>query len=200
MTPGRNPHVLLLTGVPGIGKTTVIQRLATMLRGAQLRGFYTEEIRERGDRRGFRLVGFGGMTRIIAHIDFATTHRVGKYGVDVAAVDQAASMLTPDRGASIYLVDEIGKMECLSQRFVAAVRTLIAGRAPVVATIARRGTDFIAEVKRSENCVLWEVTRANRDELPSRVLAWVAEARAANPGLWRDDLEAPMESHGPRHR
>ena len=48
--------VLLLTGVPGIGKTTVIRRAADRLKGRRLGGFYTEEIREQGDRRGFRLV------------------------------------------------------------------------------------------------------------------------------------------------
>jgi len=46
-------HVLLLTGTPGIGKTTVIRRAADRLRDKGLRGFYTEEIRERGERRAF---------------------------------------------------------------------------------------------------------------------------------------------------
>src|SRR5512134_567631 len=62
--------VLLLTGVPGIGKTTVIRRVADRLRGRRLAGFYTEEIRENGDRRGFRLAGFDGTERVIAHADF----------------------------------------------------------------------------------------------------------------------------------
>ena len=46
------PHVLLLTGTPGIGKTTVIRRAADRLRDKGLRGFYTEETpRERGATR-----------------------------------------------------------------------------------------------------------------------------------------------------
>jgi hypothetical protein len=36
-------------------------------------------------------------------------------------------------------------MECLSERFVAAVRILISGCIPVVATIGARGGGFIAE-------------------------------------------------------
>jgi nucleoside-triphosphatase THEP1 len=46
------PHVLLITGGPGIGKTTVTQRIADELRNKGLRGFYTEEIREKGERHG----------------------------------------------------------------------------------------------------------------------------------------------------
>ena len=52
-------HVLLITGAPGIGKTSVIRRAAEGLKHKGLRGFYTEEIREDGERRGFRLVSQG---------------------------------------------------------------------------------------------------------------------------------------------
>src|SRR5512134_4116108 len=128
--------VLLLTGVPGIGKTTVIRRVADRLKGRRLGGFYTEEIRGRGGRRGFRLVGFEGVERGIAHVDFPKVHRVGKYGVDVGEIDEAADRLT--RGpADVYLIDEIGKMECLSDRFVNRMRLLLDGPRPVIATVAR---------------------------------------------------------------
>jgi nucleoside-triphosphatase len=167
--------VLLLTGAPGIGKTTVVRRVAAALEAKGLRGFTTEEIREGGERRGFRLAGFDGEERVIAHVAFSKVHRVGKYGVDVAALDAAASLLAPDPAARVYLVDEIGKMECLSERFVAAMRALLAGQAPVVATVGLKGRGFIDEVKRSKECQLWEVTHANRDELPSRIVAWLAE-------------------------
>ena len=143
----KSPHILLITGPPGIGKTTVVRRVAGGLEPSGLRGFYTEEIREAGERRGFRLVGFDGTTRVIAHADFPKHYRVGKYGVDVQALDDAAALLLPDHSARTYLIDEIGKMECLSAHLVAAMRTLIAGATPVVATVGARGGGFIAEVK-----------------------------------------------------
>ena len=169
------PHVLLITGAPGIGKTTVIRRVAAELEASGRRGFYTQEIRERGARQGFRLVSFDGKERIISHVAFSKTFRVGKYGVDVAAVVDAAALLAPDPSAGVYLVDEIGKMECLSARFVEAMRALIAGQVPVVATVGLRGGGFIAEVKRAKECLLWEATLANREALPSRILAWLVE-------------------------
>jgi nucleoside-triphosphatase len=95
------PH-LLITAVPGAGKTTVIRRVAAELDPKTVGGFDGNEV-------------------VIAHVDLPKTNRV---------------------------VDEIGKMECLSERFVASMRRLLAGKVPVVATIARRGGGFIAEVKR----------------------------------------------------
>ena len=104
---------LLLTGAPGSGKTTALRRVAERLGGKRIAGFYTEEMRTRGERRGFRLVTCDGAEAVIAHVDFPKTSRVSKYGVDVAAIDRAADRaLAP--GAELYLVDEIGKMECLS--------------------------------------------------------------------------------------
>jgi nucleoside-triphosphatase len=174
---GRRRHVLLITGAPGVGKTTVIRRVAEGLAAHRLGGFYTEEIREDGERRGFRLMSFSGATRVIAHVDFPKHYRVGKYGVDVAALDEMAELIAVNDGAALYLVDEIGKMECLSERFVAAVRALLSGNAPVVATVGAHGGGFIAEVKKRSDCELWEVTRRNRDALPARILAWLGKTR-----------------------
>lgn len=139
-------------------------------------GFYTEEIRSRGERLGFRLVGLEGHDAVIAHVDFPkTAARVGKYGVDVAAIDAAVeAVLGPRPRAKIYLIDEIGKMECLSARFVAAVSALLDGSVPVVATVAKRGEGFIAQVKKRSDCELWTLSRANRDAIPSKILARMA--------------------------
>ena len=67
-------------------------------------------------------------------------------------------------------MDEIGKMECLSARFVAHMRRILDGRVPLIATVAQRGTGFIAEVKRREDCELLTLTRANRDAMPQQLL------------------------------
>jgi Domain of unknown function (DUF1902) len=40
-------------------------------------------------------------------------------------------------------------------------------------TVALKGSGFIAEVSQREDSLLWEVTRENRDGLPTRILAWL---------------------------
>jgi nucleoside-triphosphatase len=111
----------------------------------------------------------------MAHIEVRGLHRVGRYGVDVGVIARlAGDALAP--GAEGYLVDEIGKMECFSRRFVEGMRRLFEGGAPIVATVAQRGGGFIAEAKARPDAERWEVTRSNRDGLSVRGLDWL-EAR-----------------------
>ena len=175
--------MLLLTGRPGIGKTTALRAVAAAIgRRRRVGGFYTEELRARGVRTGFRIVTLDGDAAVMADVNRHGGPRVGRYGVDVTAIDAVAvPAITPRRAVDVYVVDEIGKMECLSPTFVATMRTLLDSRATVVATVAERGGGFIAEVKRRADAETWRLTRANRDEVVARALAWLD---AAGRGRW----------------
>ena len=158
-------RTLLLTGPPGVGKTTVIRRLAQRLKDRRLGGFCTAELREGRERRGFRLVSFTGQEAVIAHVTFPKAYRVGKYGVDVAALENAAALLAPDADVDLFLVDEIGKMECLAPGLVAAIERLLDSGRPLVATVAAKGSGLVAVVKERPDVELVQVTRENRDTL-----------------------------------
>jgi nucleoside-triphosphatase len=167
-------HAILLTGPPGIGKTTAMRRIADALSGHRTRGFITEEIRRAGQRLGFRLETFDGRSVVLARVDLRSPHRVGRYRVDVNALDLLVdSALSVVGGADVYLVDEIGKMECLSPRFVTAMTVLLDSAHPLVATVGLRGGGLIAQAKHHSDVELWRLTRENRDEVPGRVVAWL---------------------------
>lgn len=173
-------HILLLTGRPGSGKTTVLRKVAGILDGWRLAGFYTEEIREDGERKGFRGVGFSDDEEtVIAHVERPGQPRISRYGVDVAAIDELskATLRVDEEDADAVLLDEIGKMECLSSEFLDSVTDLLDSPLPLVATVARTGSGLIAEVKNRPDALLWEVTEANRDRLPAEVAAWLQDHR-----------------------
>jgi nucleoside-triphosphatase THEP1 len=56
----RSKGALLLTGPPGVGKTTLLARVVRALDGRIVRGFLTEEMRAGRQRVGFRLVTVDG--------------------------------------------------------------------------------------------------------------------------------------------
>ena len=172
--PGQTSHILL-TGQPGVGKTTLIRKLATRLSEHHPAGFYTEEIRDaQGNREGFRLVTFCGRRLVLSHIHHPGPYRVSRYGVDVAGFEQLLAQLDLGHAPSpLIIIDEIGKMECFSRRFIEEVALLLDGPNTLISTIALKGEGFIRQVKDRPDCRLVTVTRENRDRLVNNLIAEV---------------------------
>ena len=172
---------ILLTGPPQCGKTTVVQKVVARFPG-KAAGFYTREVREAGRRLGFEIVTLDGQVAWLSHVDFPGPHRVGKYGVSLENLHRVGlPALTPVPGVELIVVDEIGKMECLSQAFVAGMRSVLDSGKPVVASVAKKGEGLISEVKRRKDSVVWEVTHKNRDALTDQVVGWIKSRLAPLP-------------------
>ena len=160
----------LLTGLPGCGKTTVIMRLADMLKTGKIAGFYTQEIRNTGQRTGFSLQTFGGQKSVLSSINLKNGPKVGRYRVDVKGFEQTVlPELVKNKAVDLYLIDEIGKMECFSSRFIEMIKQILNSSLPLVATVALKGSGFIADVKEREDVKLITVTAENRNMLPSKI-------------------------------
>ena len=169
-------QTLFLTGRPGVGKTTVIKIVAQAL-GKWVDGFYTEELREDGERQGFRLRGLRGGRGTLAHVQWGkhSLLRVGHYGINVTALEQVG-VVALRRGVArgrIIIIDEIGKMELFSEAFKAATLAAIDDPTPVIATVMAQSHPWVDALKARPDVQLWEVTFENRDEMPAQVLEWV---------------------------
>jgi nucleoside-triphosphatase len=157
---------ILITGRPGIGKTTLIQKLAGRLRDRRPRGFYTEEIRQAGVRKGFRLVDLEDGRLILAHVDFASRQRVGKYGVDVQSFDDYLRIRDFAGSAGrLVIIDEIGKMECFSELFVRMIVDILDSDKTIIATIAEKGGGVIQQVRNRDDVHLIKIDTGNRDSM-----------------------------------
>jgi nucleoside-triphosphatase len=168
------PKNILLTGSPGCGKTTVIHRLIERLADLRLAGFYTQELREHGQRVGFEAVSLSGQRAVLAHVSFKSKHRVSKYGVEPDRLEQLLQAEL-QRSTDAWIIDEIGKMELFCPAFVEAVPRLLAGSVPVVATVALKGQGLIEAVKDQKDVLLIHVTGDNRDGLPEELEGWVRQ-------------------------
>jgi nucleoside-triphosphatase len=158
--------IILITGRPGSGKTTLVRRVVERLAG-RAGGFYTAEIRQGGVRQGFRLITLDGHEAVIAHVEFAGRQRVGKYAVDVAALDRVGvpAVERALAASQVVVVDEIGPMELFSSAFRTSVLRALDSGCPVLATVMLRPDPWADALKRRPGVRLVELTPANRDLL-----------------------------------
>lgn len=155
---------LLITGSPGVGKTTLIRTVADRLEDLHPQGFYTQEIRKDGTRAGFELIGLDGRRGILAHMNIKGPWRVGKYGVDVEGFESFLSDLSLS-DSSLVIIDEIGKMECFSAKFRLLIEDLLEASPPFLATIAFHGSASIEAIKQRGDVELYTLTLENRNRM-----------------------------------
>ncbi len=166
---------ILITGPPGIGKTTLIKKLVKALGRLNPGGFYAEEIRRDRVRKGFKLVGLNGTEAVFAHVDIMSPFRVGKYGVNLDVFEEFLEATEAELlSAGIILIDEIGKMECFSERFIRIVKKALDADLPFVATVAQKGGGFIDEVKKRRDVKLFRMSMHNRDSLVKEILDYIS--------------------------
>jgi nucleoside-triphosphatase len=163
---------VLLEGEPGVGKTTLLCSIAERISHLGIGGFYTQEIREKGRRVGFRVETFSGESGILSHVKFNTGPKVGKYRVDLPSFEKigVAGLKRALSEASVILIDEIGKMELFSERFKEIVSQCLDSEKVVLATIMSHSHPFVDRLKRRSDVEIIEVTMENRSQLESALV------------------------------
>ncbi|XP_029787204.1 cancer-related nucleoside-triphosphatase isoform X1 [Suricata suricatta] len=174
-------HVFL-TGPPGVGKTTLIQKASEVLKssGVPIDGFYTEEVRQGGRRIGFDVVTLSGVRGILSRTGSEPPPgkrecRVGQYVVDLTSFEQLALPVLRNAGPSsgpgrrVCVIDEIGKMELFSQPFIQAVRQVLSAPGTVVlGTIPvpkGKPLALVDEIRNRSDVQVLSVTKENRNHL-----------------------------------
>ena len=173
--------MVVLTGPPGVGKTTVVIKASKILqsKGYSVDGFYSREIRERGVRVGFEIVDIKtGEKIILAHtrIDGA---RLGKYKVNIKGIEEFVPKLIERALAysDIIVCDEVGPMELLSPSFKRSVSKILGSDKKAIVVVHRSLRDPLMKAfARHPESLLIEVSYDNRDELPNRIVEVLTSA------------------------
>jgi len=173
---------VLLTGRPGVGKTTIIRKVLRDL-DVECGGFYTQEIRDSKDRVGFSINALDGHTGILAHVDCESPHKVSKYGVNVPDMLSIGvpALEAALEGSPLIVADEIGRMETYCHEFCEAIIRCLDSPKPVLGTLQMGRTRFLDRIRMREDVDLIEVNRKNTGFLPGIVAAKVRKLLDSRP-------------------
>jgi len=163
---------ILLTGSPGIGKSTILEKIRRNYSGAEF-GILSKELKDKSKKRvGFEAINHLGRKKTFAHTtDIASRYVVGeKYFVDINVIEKfVVSELEKgiDKPGSLVFIDEIGRMQAFSDKFLNVVRKLLNIDSNVIATIVFDPEPWSVEFKENKNVLLIRVSEKNRDLLPN---------------------------------
>lgn len=162
---------ILLTGPPGIGKSTVLKKFAGTFNPKDLSGFLAEEVLDEKNKRvGFRTVTYPSLNkRTFAHkVCIESKIKIGSYKVKTSAIDESiAEALTAQK--AVFLVDEIGRMQSHSDFFMNETKRLFKEKPNmfVVGTIVYEDEPFARYFKKMKDVLVITVTEKNRGYLPT---------------------------------
>jgi nucleoside-triphosphatase len=158
-----------LTGSPGVGKTTLVQKIVEAA-GGRVGGVLARDKRVKDRRVGFELLDLGsGATGMLAD-ETGTGPQLGKYRVRLDDLDNIGARAVEDAAkADLIVVDEVGPMELSSRRFVTAVEKALASDKAMLVVLHEWSNHPIAK-KIRKNFKVITVTRENRDALAPEII------------------------------
>lgn len=166
---------IFLTGEPGIGKTTIIKKLVDLFKDKVI-GFWTEEFRDSktGKRLGFKVITTDGKTTTLASKSLSSPFKVGSYGVNIEDFEEVVIPLLEKaikRKNKIIIIDEIGKMELFSEKFINSVKKIVFSKEfNIIATIPLKDVHpVVGSIRKLKEGNLIEITVENRDRIPDYI-------------------------------
>ena len=172
-----------ITGMPSVDKTETLIKIIEKIEksGYKIEGMITETLLEDNKRVGFYVKDWQTNEReIFAHIDFDLKDKVGKYGVDLNVLEKvgvtAIEKAINDENIDIIIIDEIGKMEMLSEKFCETVIDALDSDKPILVTLHKKSrTPLLQDIRRRDDIRILEVTAVNKNLLPYKIEKIMAE-------------------------
>jgi len=180
-----------ITGAPKAGKTTLLRKVIAALRKRGLRvcGFISPEEKHHGTRTGFYVEDIVTMKLgRLADVN-ADGPKVSKYHVDIKAFEGVALPVMKGFGKyDVIIIDEIGRMELKSRKFLDALDRILDSKTPLIASLHQ---DYIEEYGAIGHVIY--LTDTNREAVYNDLLDRVETAMQEEKEAEKAEVAAALE-------
>lgn len=160
---------ILLSGIPGVGKSTILKNLIKTLNLKKIKVCIVEEIRNNEKRSGFNVkyIPSEKESLLASKTLKLSDIYMSDYSVNLDAIEQEMipfmKEMTTTKENDLLIFDEIGRMQNLSSHFIKAVDKLLESKNDLLATIVYDDEPWARKYKDDKNNFLITVTLSNRD-------------------------------------
>lgn len=165
--------ILAITGGPGIGKSTVIMRVAEELkkRGLKVGGIVSREVRSNDARTGFEFIDLATNERRTLASTVGNGPRVGRYVVNLDGCSFASKrLISAIENSDMIICDELGPMEFKSKEFIDCTKDLLETDKTVIIVVHKRLQHPITDQLKKRASFIINIDIQNRDRAHSLLL------------------------------
>ncbi len=154
---------IIITGKTKSGKSTLLEKLISSFSNKV--GIISKEVTADDTRIGFEIWSHNGQKTMLAHVDFNSPFKVGKFFVKIENLESILYGLMTFASEDLLYVDEIGQMQLISYQFQNIVSRFFNSPNICVVTLTSVYEDaFIRSIKQRDDIILIEITSENREE------------------------------------
>ena len=166
---------LFLIGPPEVGKSTIIQKVATFFSSIKIGGFVTEPVfRSDGRLGGYQLRSLLSNERQLFAERNLLSHSP-RFFIKTVIFDTFGQsiMQASLKKASLIIADELGTMENEAFLFQQAIIQCLESERIVLGVLKQKSNPFLDSIKKRSDIHLFQVNRENRNRLPALLAAYV---------------------------
>jgi len=159
--------ILPITGDPGIGKSTVIMRVAEELKKRCLKvgGIISKEVRSNNTRTGFEFIDLTTNERRTLTSTVGNGPRVRRYVVNLDGCILASKrLISALENSDVIICDEPGPMEFKLKEFIACTKDLLETDKTVMIVVHKRLQHPIIDQFKKRASFIMNVDLQNRDK------------------------------------
>lgn len=185
------PTRVLLTGSPGVGKTTAIRKILSLVAPNRCVGFFAEERLIGGRRSGFNIRTLSGREGLLSSPELGGEPRFGtvmpdgrrRLGVSLSFLEDVAcpEMLAGVSAGKGVLLDEIGPMQAISAAFRSSVELVLASDVFLIASVAQADDPWLSALRSAQREHIVVLTRSSRDIVVEQVCQSLRQAGILAP-------------------
>ena len=154
---------ILLTGRVQVGKSTALRKFL------ENSGLSADGVRTYWrDRDTLLIEPFEGGESMVAAVTDGEYRKAKK-----EAFDYGAEIIGNSGKRDVIVLDELGRLERCSDKFMDAVFEKLRGKKRVLGVIKPESNHFLDKIREMPNLVILEVTEENRDDIPQEIAKYM---------------------------